>query len=1053
MRSHAVYCLSEVGSAMSEAQVELIVRRHGHPDQCVSFGVGTIDIGRAEGNGLVLPDIAVSRKHARLHIAPEAIVLEDVGSGNGTYYRGRPIRKQRISDGDEVLIDPFILLFSRSPTKEEASPASNPPLIGMHAAPHLRLVAGTGLEPRYFLEAKGLRLGRSERQDVVLPDPAASRAHAEIVKRDDRWVLLDAGSVNGCFVNSERVREQPLEDGDRLRIGATEFVFVLPGSGLGDADPSAGTVIRGRAPDTLPPPPRLPEREAPPAEVANGEMATRPPAGRSPEASPEGEDSDPGRPTRARPPAASPTSQPPSAASQPPKAASQPPSAESQPSQPATQAPATGGFGTAPIDDDAPVTDTETAATEQEPPPPPPPPPVPPARAAEQAAPRHREKVRPAPQAERAEPAPAETIPAPAPSESAVSAVSPVAGPDPDGAATDHGPPPVAPSRPPTPPAFGAPAPEARPAIPPADLAPAPLSEGTRPFSSMMFTDPAVDGLPLLHDDGPAPPGAEPASTLPPAPMGPPATGTPLAQKNPSPMGPPNSSPMGPPNGSPMGPPNGSPMGPPNGAAMGPPNGAAMGPPNGAAVGPPNGAPLGPPSGAPLGPPPAAGLPVPQAGSPVSSQPPGTPTSAPPMGAAPGASLPPPPAAGGFAPAAVPGTPAGGGFGAVEMDVAPTKGRKRKKLRSKKMRGAGARQGSFMERHIWKLIFAIGIFAMLMGGVKFIMNTVGDSPKLARRASTTASQASSPAVITSSDGQAATGAVEQLLSQGNAFFREKKFLQAVEKYAAVQKLNPSNATAIKMGYHACEFLVMHTLQQTIVKRGTAQAEEREAYEKAMAMAEDALEGKGTIGAAIKRLEGLLDTFPQDDPLTEMIDTLRKKQRGAAVAYRKRKQKEHEQSISELFDNAARDLSRGDHMAAIQGFERVLGADPEKQTDYYWKAEENIRQAKSELSARGREAYRAGVAAMKGQDYLTARAQFRETLRLDPYNSVAKRRLGEVQGKLDQQAQKFWSEAEIYEKTNQLDMAIGRYRKVMEYCESPSSPLGLKAKKRIDALVR
>jgi tetratricopeptide (TPR) repeat protein len=416
----------------------------------------------------------------------------------------------------------------------------------------------------------------------------------------------------------------------------------------------------------------------------------------------------------------------------------------------------------------------------------------------------------------------------------------------------------------------------------------------------------------------------------------------------------------------------------------------------------------------------------------------------------------PPPAQPGFAPLAPPPaathSAAGGGFGSVELDMDGGKRKKGRKMKLSGGRSGGSmpKQGTFLQRNIGKLTGGIMVFAVMLFAIGFVKNNSSDTPSVKRVAS---SNASPEVAVTSAEGEASQSAIDSLIGQGNALFAEKKYLEAVEKYAAVQKLSPNNATATKMGYHACEFMVVQAMYNTLTQRSSTIAEQQEAYQLAMAKAQDAIERRGNIGEAISAVEQVIEFFPDDQPLQDALAKLEARRRGAVVASRQRKQEQHEASIGDLFSTAQNDRNRGDAMAAIQGYERVLAADPDKQTELYWKAEEEIRQIKAELSARGRETYRSGLAAMKSGDYLSARSQFRETLRLDPFNQVAQRRLDEVQAKLDQLAQKFWSEAEIYEKTNQLEMAIGRYRKVMEYSASASSPLSQKAKKRIDALMQ
>jgi pSer/pThr/pTyr-binding forkhead associated (FHA) protein len=68
-------------------------------------------------------------------------------------------------------------------------------------------------------EGQTLRIGRSTAADIVLDDASVSRRHAVIVHRGGRTVILDDRSLNGVFVNGERVGEAVLNDGDGIAIG------------------------------------------------------------------------------------------------------------------------------------------------------------------------------------------------------------------------------------------------------------------------------------------------------------------------------------------------------------------------------------------------------------------------------------------------------------------------------------------------------------------------------------------------------------------------------------------------------------------------------------------------------------------------------------------------------------------------------------------------------------------------------------------------------------------------------------------------------------------
>src|ERR687886_396741 len=71
-----------------------------------------------------------------------------------------------------------------------------------------------------------ITIGRSARNDVCIPDPFASRVHAEVRREGDLYVLQDLGSANGTLFNGARL-DAPvtLAPGDRVQIGETEIEF------------------------------------------------------------------------------------------------------------------------------------------------------------------------------------------------------------------------------------------------------------------------------------------------------------------------------------------------------------------------------------------------------------------------------------------------------------------------------------------------------------------------------------------------------------------------------------------------------------------------------------------------------------------------------------------------------------------------------------------------------------------------------------------------------------------------------------------------------------
>ena len=110
---------------------------------------------------------------------------------------------------------------------------------GMYSAADALIDAATDAEPKLLVEratghqsgvAYGLdeivTLGRGD-VEIRLDDPFASSRHARISRHGPVVVIEDLGSTNGTYLNDELLTgPQPLHDGDRIRIGDSEFSYV-----------------------------------------------------------------------------------------------------------------------------------------------------------------------------------------------------------------------------------------------------------------------------------------------------------------------------------------------------------------------------------------------------------------------------------------------------------------------------------------------------------------------------------------------------------------------------------------------------------------------------------------------------------------------------------------------------------------------------------------------------------------------------------------------------------------------------------------------------------
>jgi pSer/pThr/pTyr-binding forkhead associated (FHA) protein len=78
---------------------------------------------------------------------------------------------------------------------------------------------------RFTLGDGTIRLGRHPDSEIMLDDITVSRRHASITRTANGYVVTDAGSLNGTYLNQERIDEALLHHGDELQVGKFRLVL------------------------------------------------------------------------------------------------------------------------------------------------------------------------------------------------------------------------------------------------------------------------------------------------------------------------------------------------------------------------------------------------------------------------------------------------------------------------------------------------------------------------------------------------------------------------------------------------------------------------------------------------------------------------------------------------------------------------------------------------------------------------------------------------------------------------------------------------------------
>lgn len=106
---------------------------------------------------------------------------------------------------------------------------------------------GPNAGARFLLDTDLVGIGRHPDSAVFLDDVTVSRRHAEIRRRPGGHLVRDVGSLNGTYVNRDRVDEVGLVHGDEIQVGKYRLLFVSGDATAGDREAATGTTAPGES--------------------------------------------------------------------------------------------------------------------------------------------------------------------------------------------------------------------------------------------------------------------------------------------------------------------------------------------------------------------------------------------------------------------------------------------------------------------------------------------------------------------------------------------------------------------------------------------------------------------------------------------------------------------------------------------------------------------------------------------------------------------------------------------------------------------------------------
>jgi hypothetical protein len=182
-------------------------------------------IGQAAGLGLGALSIFVSvlslssqMQRAGFNVNLEVgffILLIGYGMAGAGLFRSFTIFQQ-LNPRSGSQTGPPVLFKSPEPGRMRAGPG--------FTGPRLEVVRGPAASP-IPIDREDFQIGRGKSNHLVLQDRIVSGLHARLRYAQGAWYIQDQNSSNGIFVNGRRVPAQRLNDGDKITIGESTFLF------------------------------------------------------------------------------------------------------------------------------------------------------------------------------------------------------------------------------------------------------------------------------------------------------------------------------------------------------------------------------------------------------------------------------------------------------------------------------------------------------------------------------------------------------------------------------------------------------------------------------------------------------------------------------------------------------------------------------------------------------------------------------------------------------------------------------------------------------------
>ena len=211
-----------------------------------------LTIGRGGNNDVVIDNLAVSGRHAKIETVDEGFLFTDLKSKNGSFVNKQPVSSHRLKHGDVIYIGKHTLVFAYeegAPQPDEAPAAGMDQAMVMDTEKHRKMVAKSpakikpqmrakeksigvlsflaGGEGEVRLSKKLFKIGKIPSSDIVVGGLMVGQTAATISNRPNGYYLSYVGGISKPKVNGETVKKSVmLKEFDVIEIGSVKMQFV-----------------------------------------------------------------------------------------------------------------------------------------------------------------------------------------------------------------------------------------------------------------------------------------------------------------------------------------------------------------------------------------------------------------------------------------------------------------------------------------------------------------------------------------------------------------------------------------------------------------------------------------------------------------------------------------------------------------------------------------------------------------------------------------------------------------------------------------------------------